>query len=55
MLDKSKKGWNIGANIVMVILSFLALAPFVLLIIASLTDESVAISDGYSYYPRTQA
>lgn len=51
MLDKSKKGWNVGANIVMVILSFLALAPFVLLIIASLTDENVAMTQGYSYFP----
>lgn len=51
MLDKSKKGWTIGANIVMVILSFLALAPFVLLIIASFTDEAVAMNDGYSYFP----
>ena len=45
------KGWNIAANIVMVILSFLALAPFLLLIIASLTDETVALMDGYSYFP----
>ena len=51
MLDKSKKGWNIGANIVMVILSFLALAPFVLLIIASFTDDTVAMTNGYSYFP----
>lgn len=51
MLDKSKKGWNVGANIVMVILSFLALAPFVLLIIASFTDETVAMTQGYSYFP----
>ena len=49
---KTNKGWNIAANIVMVLLSFLALAPFVLLIIASLTDESVAMSFGYSYFPQ---
>lgn len=51
MLEKSKRGWNVAANIVMVILSFLALMPFLLLIIASLTDESVALLDGYSYFP----
>ena len=45
------KGWNIAANIILVIMSFLALAPFILLIIASFTDESVALSDGYSYFP----
>ena len=49
MLDKSKKGWAVGANIVMVVLSFLALAPFVLLIIASFTDEAVAMSDRFTY------
>ena len=48
----SNKGWNISANIVMVLLSFLALAPFVLLIIASLTDEDVAMTFGYSYFPQ---
>ncbi len=51
MLEKSRKGWNIAANIVMCVLSFLALAPFVLLIIASFTDETVAMTDGYSYFP----
>ena len=49
---KTNKGWNIAANIVMVLLSFLALAPFLLLIIASLTDESVAMTYGYSYFPQ---
>lgn len=51
MLEKSRKGWNIAANIIMCVLSFLALAPFVLLIIASFTDETVAMTDGYSYFP----
>ena len=49
---KTNKGWNISANIVMVLLSFLALAPFVLLIIASLTDENTAMTYGYSYFPQ---
>ena len=51
MLEKSKKGWNIAANIIMCVLSVLAIAPFVLLIIASFTDETVAMTDGYSYFP----
>ena len=49
---KTNKGWNIAGNLVMVLLSFLALAPFLLLIIASLTDESVAMTYGYSYFPQ---
>lgn len=51
MLQKSKRGWNVAANIVMCVLCFLALAPFVLLIIASFTDETVAMTQGYSYFP----
>lgn len=35
----------------MVILSFLAVAPFVLLVIVSFTDEKVALMNGYSYFP----
>ena len=49
---KTNKGWNIAGNLVMVLLSFLALAPFLLLIIASLTDENVAMTFGYSYFPQ---
>lgn len=51
MLQKSKRGWNVAANVIMCILCFLAIAPFVLLIIASFTDETVALTDGYSYFP----
>ena len=50
-MKKMNRGWNIGANIVMCVLSFLALAPFILLIIASFTDETVAMENGYSYFP----
>ena len=51
MKTSSQKRWEFGANAVMCICSFLALAPFVLLIIASLTDETVALEDGFSYFP----
>ena len=51
MKTSSQKRWEIGANVVMCICSFLALAPFVLLIIASLTDETVALENGFSYFP----
>ena len=51
-MSYTNKGWNIAANIVMVVLCFLALAPFLLLIIASLTDEGVAMTAGYSYFPQ---
>lgn len=48
---KTNRGWNIAGNLVMCLLSFLALMPFILLIIASFTDETVALTDGYSYFP----
>lgn len=51
MKTSSQKRWEVGANVVMCICSFLALAPFVLLIIASLTDETVALENGFSYFP----
>lgn len=51
MKTSSQRRWEIGANVVMCICSFLALAPFVLLIIASFTDETVALENGFSYFP----
>ncbi|MDD2375310.1 MAG: carbohydrate ABC transporter permease [Eubacteriales bacterium] len=45
------KRWAFVGHVCMIILSILALAPFVLLIIASFTDEAAAIRNGYSYVP----
>lgn len=50
-LTGDRRAWNIGANIVMCLLCFLAIMPFILLIIASFTDEQAAIENGYSYFP----
>ena len=51
MVSKDGKRWRVAAHIVMIIMSALALLPFLLLIIASFTEESVALRDGYSYFP----
>lgn len=51
MKTNSQKRWEISANVIMCIFSFLALAPFVLLIIASFTDETVVLENGFSYFP----
>lgn len=51
MVSKDQKRWRIVAHIVMILLSALALLPFLLLIIASFTDETVALLNGYSYFP----
>lgn len=51
MKTKSQKRWSFGANIVLGTASFLAMMPFILLIIASFTAEEVALTDGYTYFP----
>ncbi|SCP98684.1 carbohydrate ABC transporter permease [Anaerobium acetethylicum] len=51
MRTKGQKGWSLGANIILSIMSLLAIMPFLLLIIASFTDETVAMTDGYTYWP----
>ncbi|MFV0465270.1 MAG: carbohydrate ABC transporter permease [Lachnospiraceae bacterium] len=51
MSSKDQKTWRVVAHIVMILLSALALLPFLLLIISSFTDETVALLNGYSYLP----
>ena len=48
---RENRGWVISANVVMCILSFLALAPFVLLIISSFTDETAALATAICQRP----
>ncbi len=51
MVSRDQKRWRLAAHIVMIVLSLLALLPFVLLVVASFTDEAVALRDGYSFFP----
>ena len=51
MRFKDEKRWNLAAHIVLIILSFMAVMPFILLVIASFTDETTALMNGYSYFP----
>ncbi len=46
-------GWERAGNIVMTILSLLAILPFLLLIISSLTSEDAALRNGYSFFPES--
>lgn len=48
---KEKTAWQIGAHIILAIGSLLAILPFVLLIIASFTDNQTALVNGYSFMP----
>ena len=51
MVSRDEKRWRFFAHVVLIILSFMAVMPFILLVIASFTDEAVALVDGYSYFP----
>lgn len=48
---KQSKSVSILAHTVMIITSLLALLPFLLLLIASLTDNEWATNNGFSYFP----
>ncbi len=52
MKTKTQKRWSLAANIILTISSLLAILPFILLVVASFTDEEVAINDGFSYLPQ---
>lgn len=51
MVTRERKKWSVAGNTVLGLLAMLAVLPFILLIIASLTDENTAITNGYSYFP----
>lgn len=51
MITRERKRWSIAGNIVLGLLAFLAVMPFLLLVIASFTDEAAAVANGYSYLP----
>lgn len=50
MVEKGK-GFQIFGHILMCTLLICALAPFILLIMSSLTDEQALITNGYSFFP----
>ncbi|MCH5352605.1 MAG: carbohydrate ABC transporter permease [Acutalibacter sp.] len=49
--SKSAIRASIIANIVLIIFALFAVLPFILLIISSLTDNQVAMVEGYSFFP----
>mgnify|MGYP000116814386 FL=1 len=48
---KESSKWNLLANAVMILFAALALLPFILLIIASFTDNQWATVNGFSFWP----
>ena len=51
MISRDEKRWKITAYIILSIMAVLALLPFILLIMASFTDDTVALMNGYSFFP----
>ena len=48
---KQSRKVSVLCNTVLIIVSLLALLPFLLLIIASFTDNGWALANGFSYFP----
>lgn len=51
MVEK-KKGFQIFAHVVMILIAFCSLAPFFLMLMSSITDEKSLAAYGYSFFPR---
>ncbi len=51
MVEKGT-GFQIMANVILLVLAIFCLIPFILLIISSFTDELSLIRDGYSFFPK---
>ena len=52
MKMNDKKAFQVIGHTVMIILTLLALLPLLLILMASLTDDTALIQDGYSFVPR---
>lgn len=51
MKSMNNRSWQLGVNLIMAIGAILALAPFLLMIIASFTEERWATTNGFSFFP----
>ena len=52
MKSREEKAIRVVSNVYMIILTALAIAPILLVIISSLTDNNTLIHDGYSFFPK---
>lgn len=48
---KGERGFRCVAHVVMMIAALAALIPFILLVVASFTEESWALANGFSFFP----
>ncbi len=49
---KRDRGYQIGANVFLTVLTIVIVLPFLLLFLSSVTEENTLIRDGYSFFPR---
>ncbi|WP_081735336.1 carbohydrate ABC transporter permease [Paenibacillus gorillae] len=50
-MDKENRAWQWASHTIMIALSLLCVLPFILLFMASITDEKAIVSEGYSFFP----
>ena len=51
VLSKGEKAYQVGINIVLIIVTLVMILPIVLLFMCSITDENSLINNGYSFFP----
>lgn len=51
VLSKRQKAANVVIHILLILLTVIMVAPFVLLFMASVTDEMTLLQDGYAFWP----
>lgn len=52
MLTKEEKGFQIFSHIILALFCILCIVPFILLIMASLTESNELIRNGYTFFPQ---
>ncbi|MEK0315512.1 carbohydrate ABC transporter permease [Cohnella sp. 56] len=50
-MDRENRNWQWIAHIVLIVLSLACVLPFILLFMASITDEKTIVTNGYSFFP----
>lgn len=50
-MDKENRIWQWSAHVIMIVISAACILPFILLFMASITDESAIVKDGYTLFP----
>ena len=52
MIINNRKYWQVLSHFMMIVMASLSVLPFILLIVASFTDNDWALANGFSYFPK---